>query len=99
MVRDTGSLLLSLVLDMENPTESRNKSLVMELTVSDKPRESDSETNGVVTEFVWWGEKEKFSWVDMLEATWLVTSESFSEEASTSRSKAGGFMIQIWKTT
>ena len=82
---------------MENPTESRNKSSVMELKDSDKSRESGSETDGIVTEFALWGEREKFSWVDMLEATWLVTSESFSEEASTSRSKAGGFIAEIWK--
>jgi hypothetical protein len=72
-----GSLLLSLVLENEIPVESLATKSLFKLKLSDKSSEIGS---------VGFGE--------VLEATsWLLTSDSYSSVASTSRSKIGLMII------
>lgn len=78
------------MLDIEIPIESLPaKSSFLELKVRVKSREIGS----VGKELVRWGETVRLSEMVMLEATWLLMSESFSSDVSTSRSKPRDFMI------
>lgn len=97
----TGPLLLSLVLDSERPVDSL-PSILSLLKQRVKSRETGSEPAGAAIALVRLEKlvrlslegPEEVSWTDKLEATWLLTSESFSEAASTSRSMVG-FILKL----
>jgi hypothetical protein len=79
-----GSLLLSLVLENEIPVESLATKSLFKLKLSDKSSEIGS---------VGFVRMEEFG--EVLEATsWLLTSDSYSSVASTSRSKIGLMIIK-----
>jgi hypothetical protein len=80
-----GSLLLSLVLENEIPVESLATKSLFKLKLSDKSSEIGSV--GFVRM------EEEFG--EVLEATsWLLTSDSYSSVASTSRSNIGLMIIK-----
>lgn len=80
-----GSLLLSLVLDMENTTDSS----VSELKLRVKSRDMGFVKDSLGRSFEG---PVKGSWIDKLEATWLPVLESEADSASISRLKFDDFM-------
>lgn len=100
VVRNAGSLLLSLVLDTAKPAESLVSGSLL-LKYSAKLRQTRCGFDSGLAKLLRMlklsldgaaAAEYDVSCIDKLEATWLQTSESFSELASTSRSIIGFIM-------